>query len=178
MTFMPHPRVAACGATEGARAAAVLTKIPQYAAEQRHHPVFVQPGRIGGGQPAEQGTSEPRQLGQCDLAEGGLDERALARPSSREALGLQLAVGLEHGIRVDGQRGNHIPDLGQLVAGLEVAEPQRMLNLVDKLQVGRHARRRVQSELDRRPEAACRRDFATGIGSAASLVERRSGPFI
>ena len=43
-----------------------------------------------------------------------------------------------------------VPDLGKLVAGLEVAEPQRVLNLVHKLQEGRHARGGVEPELDRR----------------------------
>ena len=44
---------------------------------------------------------------------------------------------------------DHVPDLRELVAGHEVAEPQRMLDLVDELQVGRHARSEVEAELDR-----------------------------
>ena len=37
---------------------------------------------------------------------------------------------------------DHVSDLRQLVAQLEVAEPERVLDLVDELQVGRHARSR------------------------------------
>ena len=48
----------------------------------------------------------------------------------RQALGLQLLVGLQHRVRVDRQRGDHVPDLRQLVAQLEVAQPQRVLDLV------------------------------------------------
>jgi hypothetical protein len=89
------------------------------------------------------------QLGQRDLVQRGLDERALAGTAGREALGVQLAVSLEHRVRIDGQRCDHIPDLGQLVARFQVAEPERMLHLVDELQVGRHTRRGVEPEFDR-----------------------------
>jgi hypothetical protein len=89
------------------------------------------------------------QLRQPDLAERGLDERALAGTPGRQALGLQFAVGLEHSVRVDGQQGDRVPDLGLLVAGFEVAQPQGVLDLVDELEVGRHAGRGVEPELDR-----------------------------
>ena len=130
--------------------AAALMEIPQRAGEQRDDPVLVQARRVGGGQPAEQGLAQPGELGERDLAQRGLDERALAGPPGRQALRLQLAVGLQHRVRVDRQRGDHVPDLGQLVAGLEIAQPQRVLDLLDELQVGRHARGRIQPELDRR----------------------------
>ena len=55
-------------------------EIPQRAGEQRDHPVLVQPGPVRGGQPAEQGLSQPGQLGKRDLAQGGPDERALTGP--------------------------------------------------------------------------------------------------
>ena len=132
------------------RPAAALIEIPQLTGDERHDPVLVQPRRICLGQPAVQGTPKPGQLWERDLAEGGQDERALAGPPDDEALGLELAVGLGHRVRVDGQRGDHVPDLGQLVAGLEVAETQGVLDLVDELQVGRHARGGVEPELDRR----------------------------
>ena len=61
---------------------------------------------------------------------------------------------LEHRIRIDGQRGDYVLDLGQLIARLQIAEPQRVLDLLDKLQVGRHPRRRVEPELDRRSRPA------------------------
>jgi hypothetical protein len=43
-----------------------------------------------------------------------------------------------------------------LVAGLEVAQPQRVLDLVHKLQVGRNPRGGVEPELDWRPRLARR----------------------
>jgi hypothetical protein len=55
-------------------------EIPQRAGEQRDHPVLVQARRAGGGQPAEQGLVQPGELGKGDLAQRGLDERALAGP--------------------------------------------------------------------------------------------------
>ena len=70
-------------------------------------------------------------------------------PPGRQALVLKLAVGLQHRVRVDGQRGDHVPDLGKLVTRLEVAKPQRVLDLLHELQVGRHPRVRVEPELDR-----------------------------
>ena len=129
-------------------------EIPQRAGEQRDHPVLVQPGPVRGGQPAEQGLAQPGELGESDLAQRGLDERALAGPAGRQALGLQLLVGLQHRVRVDRQRGDHVPDLRQLVAQREVAQPQRVLDLVHQLQVGRHPGGRIQPELDRRPRPA------------------------
>ena len=80
-----------------------------------------------------QGAAKDGQLLERGLAQGGLNDRALAGPSSREALGLQFAVGLQHRVRVAGQRGDHLPDLGQLVAGLEAAQPQCVLDLVHEL---------------------------------------------
>ena len=49
-------------------------------------------------------------------------------------------------VRVDGQRGDHVPDLGRLVTRLQVAKPQRVLYLLHKLQIGRHPRVRVEPE--------------------------------
>ena len=150
MTFMRRPPFRRWPRRRGARPAAALIEIPQHAREQRHDPVLVQSRRVGLGQPAAQRAPKPGQLGERDLAEGGQDERALAGPPNDEALGLQLPVGLGHRVRVDGQRGDDVADLGQLVAGLEVAETQRVLDLMDELQVGRHAGGGVEPELDRR----------------------------
>jgi len=63
---------------------------------------------------------------------------------------LELAVGLEHGVRVDRQRGDDIFDPRKLVAAPQVPQPERLLDLVDELQVGRHARVRVEPEHQRR----------------------------
>jgi hypothetical protein len=81
------------------------------------------------------------------------DPTAWTRPPTNlraRPLSLQLLVGLQDRVRVDDQRGDHVPDLGQLVAGFEVAQPQRVLDLLNQLQVGRHSGGRIQPELDRR----------------------------
>ena len=70
-------------------------------------------------------------------------------PPDCEAFRLQLLVGLEHGVRFDRQLRNHVADL-RLVAEHEVSQPQRVLDLMDELQVGRHTRSEVEAELDRR----------------------------
>ena len=67
-----------------------------------------------------------------------------------QALVLQLPVGLEHRVRVDREGGNHLPDRRQLVSLGEIAQPQRVLHLLDDLQVRRHARARIEAELDGR----------------------------
>ena len=158
MTFMPRLRAIRPGLARAPRASsssAALREIPQRAGEQRDDPVLVQPGRVG---VASQSSSELAQPGRARGAStwlsGGLDERALPGPARRQALVLQLAVGLQHRVRVDRQVGDHVPDLGQLITRLEVAQPQRVLDLLDELQVGRHPRGRVQPELDRRQRPA------------------------
>ena len=95
-----------------------------------------------------------------------------------QALVLKLAVGLEHRVRVDRQRGDHVPDLGQLVAGLEVAQPQGVLHLLDELQVRRHAGGRVEPELDRRPWSALpvRRRFPSPPPPGEEAVSAAAGP--
>src|SRR5690349_16210897 len=153
-------------------------EIPQRAGEQRDHPVLVQARLVGGGQPAEQGLAQPGELGESDLAQRGLDERALPGPAGRQALGLQVAVGLQHRVRVDRQRGDHVPDLGQLITGLEVAEPQRVLDLLDELQVGRHPRGRIQPELDRRRRPARHGPLARPRRGPAGSARRKLVPFI
>src|SRR5262249_41623518 len=86
---------------------------------------------------------------QGNLLKGRLDKGALPGTALGEALGIQVLVGLQHRVRVDRQRRDHVPDLGQLVTGLEVAKPQRVLYLLHELQVGRHPRGRVKPKLNR-----------------------------
>ena len=71
--------------------------------------------------------------------------RPTARPfvsSSRYAF--------EHGVRVDRQLRNDVPDLRELIARREVAEAERVLDLLDELQVRRHTRAEIEAELHRR----------------------------
>ena len=68
-----------------------------------------------------------------------------------ETLTLQLAVGLRHRVRVDGELGHDLAHRRELVAHVDDAEPQRILHLLHDLQVGRDARVRVEVKLDHRP---------------------------
>ena len=148
-----HATISASCGTAPRRSAvpATLTKIPQHVGDERSDPVIVEPCRVGGCNPGDERTAELCELGQRHLAESPLDDEGpLAGPSNREALRLQLPVSLQHRIRVDRKLRDHVPDLGQLVTELEVAEPKRVLDLVDELQVGWHPRSEVKAELDRR----------------------------
>ena len=77
-------------------------------------------------------------------------KRKVGKLSGGQPLVLQLAVGLEHRVRVNGEGSDHLPDLRQSVARDEIAEPQRLLHLLHDLQVGRHARARIEAKLDGR----------------------------
>jgi len=76
---------------------------------------------------------------------------------------LQFLVGLQHRVRVDLQRGGQFLDGGQLVARPEAAQPQRVLHLLNELQVGRHPGGGIEPELARR-----RRASTAGRGGAVT----------
>ena len=165
MTFMPRPHHPCLLRRGGRRSCRRRSRKSRSAlVTSATIPSSSSPAPSASASQPSQGAAQPGQLRQRDLGQRGHDECALARPAGRQALGLQLAVGLEHRVRVDRQRGDHIPDLGQLVAGPEIPEPQRMLDLMYELQVRRHARGRVEPELDRR--------------SRLSAGRRRADPFI
>ena len=72
------------------------------------------------------------------------------RPSD-EALAVELAVGLEHGVRVDRQARDDLLDRRELVARMQDPEAQRLLDLLDDLEIGGDARASVEAELDHFP---------------------------
>ena len=75
-------------------------------------------------------------------------ERAAAGPGSDETVVLELAVRLEHRVRVDRQLRHDLLDGRQLIALAQQPEPQRLAHLADELLERRHARTQVQMELD------------------------------
>ena|SRR5438552_16526226 len=95
---------------------------------------------------------------------------ALAGSAGYEAIALELAVCLEHRVRIDRQFRDHLPGGGKLVTRLESADPDRMANLLDQLPVGgnsgcpieakfnhcamRIVKRREHSDLARRRQEA------------------------
>jgi hypothetical protein len=54
-----------------------------------------------------------------------------------------------HGVGVDGELGDYLLRSRRLVAGLERAHPQGLVDLLGELEVGGDARRLVELELDR-----------------------------
>ena len=72
----------------------------------------------------------------------------MSRPSADQAFSFEVPVGLEHRVRVDRQLGDHLLGGRQLVSGLEDAELQGLVDLLDQLQVGGDARSGIELEFD------------------------------
>src|SRR5271155_3366450 len=157
--------VARC-ATPIGRTPATFTKIPQDVRDERSDPVLVEPRGVGRRHPGDERAAELGELRERHRAERRLDERALTRSSHREALRLQLLVGFRHGVRVDRKLRDHVTHPWKLIAGHEVAEAERVLDLMDELKVGRHARAGVEPEPDRR--------YRFAFGSRRRVVWRAS----
>ena len=69
-------------------------------------------------------------------------------PGCHQPLVLELPVGLEHGVGVDGEVPHHVLDRRQLVALAEQSEPERAAHLLDELEVRRDPGPPVQVKLD------------------------------
>ena len=61
---------------------------------------------------------------------------------------VELAVGLQHRVRVDRQAADDLLHGRQLIAGLQDPEPERLRDLLHELEIGRHPRPGVQMKLD------------------------------
>ena len=117
-----------------------------------------------GNEPTKQGTTKLRELRQPDGTQGGrLDERPLSGTPNRESLVLQLAIGPGHGVRVNRQRSDHILYRRKLIACFERSKPDCLFDLLDELQIGRHAGGGVQRELDCRHPHVFSRGFTADI---------------
>ena len=93
------------------------------AGEQRGDPLLVQTSLGGLSEPLRQPAFQRLLILLRHDAEGALDERALAGAPSGQAFVLQLPVGLQHRVRVDGEGGDHLLDLREPVSRDEIAEP-------------------------------------------------------
>jgi hypothetical protein len=60
--------------------------------------------------------------GMADRPTSGQSEPALPGAPNDEALGLELAGGRGHRVRIDGRRCDYVPNVAQLIAASEVAE--------------------------------------------------------
>ena len=76
------------------------------------------------------------------------DERPDPAATLRESLEIELAVGPQHGVRVDGETAHDLLHGRQLIAGPEDAEAHRLPDLLDDLQIGGHSRACFKVELD------------------------------
>ena len=79
----------------------------------------------------------------------GGDEDPHALSTFDESCVLELPVGLEHRVGVDGHFGDDLLDRREPVPDLEHAHGDGPFHLLNELQVRRHARAAVQVEADR-----------------------------
>ena len=85
------------------------------------------------------------------MGEGGDDECPLTWSRAHETLTFKVTVSLQDRVRVDRQLGNYLLRRRQLVAWLQEAKTQGLMDLLDKLQIGRYAARCVELEFDQNP---------------------------
>ena len=83
--------------------------------------------------------------------QGGQDERALTGAANNESLGLKPRKALDTVFGLMANEATTTPDPWYFIAGSEIPETERMLHLVDELQIGRHPGGGVEPELDRGP---------------------------
>ena len=127
---------AAAASQDGGHATSSLGGGAKRAREQRLDALVVEPGPARLGQPALQVLAQRPVRGQRRVGQRPGHERAEPGPGRDQPLVLQLPVRLEHGVRVDRQLADHLLDRRQLVALVQQAEPQRLPDLLDQLQVG------------------------------------------
>jgi hypothetical protein len=85
------------------------------------------------------------------MGEGGDNECPLTWSRAHEALTLKVTVSLQNRVRVDRQLGNDLLRRRQLVARLQEAKTQGLMDLLDKLQIGSYTARCVELEFDHNP---------------------------
>ena len=90
--------------------------------------------------------------GPCAASEPSLNVRVTNVPTPGRAamrpVVLELAVGLQHRVRVDGEMGDDVLHRRELVTLVQQPEAQGLLHLLDDLQVRRDARAGVEMEVD------------------------------
>ena len=119
--------------------------------EQRLDALVVEPGSPGLGQPLLEAQPQRPVRGEGVVGQRPGHEGAHALTCRHQSLVLELPVGLEHGVGVDGEVRHHVLDRRQLVALAEQPEPERPADLLDQLEVRRDAGPPVQVELDHQP---------------------------
>ena len=140
----------AVGLEDGGHATSSCTGGPKGVPEEGLDALVVEAGPTRLDQPAVQVGAQRAVRGEGGVAQRPDHERPDARAGGDEAVVLELAVGLEDRVGVDGEVRHDVLDRRQLVALAQEAEPQRLAYLLDDLQVGRDPGPGVQVELDHR----------------------------
>src|SRR2546427_11034984 len=102
----------------------------------------------GAAQPAVEAPSKRRVGARRWRRNGGSNERPETRSPVHEPVVLQLAIRLQHGVRVDRERADHLLHGWKLVAGAKHPESDRVTNLMNELEIRRDARPCIESKLD------------------------------
>src|SRR5438067_798153 len=108
---------------------------PEGRVEQCRDALVVEPGLTSLVDPSGEPASEFRMIQRARPPECLQHERADTGPSLHEPLAFELAIRLEHGVGVDGDRGDDLLHGRKLVAPLEEAEAEGCLGLLHELEV-------------------------------------------
>ena len=93
------------------------------------------------------------------------DERADPAAALDEPFAIELAVGLQHRVRVDRQAAHDLLHRRQLVARPEDPQPHRLPHLLHELEIGRDARTGFQMKLDHASPLS--------LGGLSSVVDKQ-----
>ena len=106
------------------------------------------PAWIAARQPELELGTEGIVVPQRGRRERARDERPAPLARDDEPVALEQAIGLGDRVRIDREIGDHLAHRRQLVTDVDRPEPERLLHLLDDLEVGCDAGGRVEVELD------------------------------
>src|SRR5437879_12580813 len=117
--------------------------------EQRDHALAVEPGVMGVGEPAVEGAAKRYVHRPRERCGGAVRyERARPGPTVDEAFVLELAIRLEHGVRIDREVLDDLACGREPVPGPKHRLANGVLDLLHELQLGRDPRSGVQVKCD------------------------------
>ena len=114
---------------------------PKGVSEERLDAFVIEPGTTSLGQPTLKVLAQRPVSGERGIAQSLGDEGPDPRAGAHKPVMFELAICLEHGVRIDRKASNDVFDRRQLVALAQEAETEGLADLVDHLKIGRDARR-------------------------------------
>lgn len=117
--------------------------------EQPPDRVVVQTGRLGPEEPTDQPVLQRPEVGEWDDGRHLDDKCPLAGPALDPPHVLEMSIGLEDRVRVDGQIGDDVLHPREPVTGEQITEAESLLDLMDDLEIGGDTRGAVETEADR-----------------------------